>query len=95
MTNTNRIQAEHRQPMSPTGLKQLRKEGRLPGVIFGAKQDSTMIHIGAKAFWHWKKNGADDVLELSIGAETISVRVESVQRDAVTREYIHADFLRV
>lgn len=88
--------AEHRTPTNSTGLKQLRKEGRLPGIIFGSNVDNAMIHISAKEFQQWTKGGGTGIIELNLGGtETVPVLLESVQRDAVSREFIHVDFLRV
>ncbi len=90
------FQAEHRNPMNRTGLKRLRHEGRLPGIIFGVNTDNAMIHISRKEFQQWTRGGGTGVLEINLGAiGTIPVLLEGVQRDPVTREFIHADFLRV
>ncbi|MDF2651106.1 MAG: ribosomal protein [Paenibacillus sp.] len=90
------FQAEHRKPMNRTGLKRLRKEGRLPGIIFGANTDNAMIHISMKEFQQWTRRGGTGVLDIRLGESgAIPVLLEDVQRDPVTREWLHADFLRV
>jgi large subunit ribosomal protein L25 len=93
------FQAEYRLPLNRTGLKRLRKAGRLPGVIFGmpVKErdgENTMIHISTKDFQRWVRGGGSGVLELDLEASgKVPVLVEGIQKDAVTREYIHIDFL--
>lgn len=90
------LQAEHRVPMNSTGLKRLRKEGRLPGIIFGNKTENAMIHICSKEFTRWTRGGGTGVLKLSVdGLGTIPVLLEGVQRDAVTKDVIHVDFLHI
>ncbi|RCX20741.1 hypothetical protein DFP94_103474 [Fontibacillus phaseoli] len=37
--------AEQRLSLNRTGLKRLRRSGRLPGVVMGLNQESDMIHI--------------------------------------------------
>ncbi|WP_410771528.1 50S ribosomal protein L25 [Fontibacillus sp. BL9] len=88
--------AEQRVSMNRSGLKRLRQSGRLPGVVMGLNQKSDMIHILAKEFERWIRGGGSGLLEIQMGdSETIPVLLEGLQRDAVTREYIHVDFLRV
>ncbi|GGH13618.1 50S ribosomal protein L25 [Paenibacillus segetis] len=90
------FEAELRQPTNRSGLKSLRREGRLPGVILSANAESTMIHVALKEFQRWTRNGGTGVLELQLeGSETVPVLLEAIQRDPVTRDLIHADFLRV
>lgn len=90
------IHAEHRQHLNRSGLKQLRSKGRLPGIIFGRGLDNTMIHISRKDFHQWAKGGGAGIVQLQIGdAEKFPVLLENAQRDAITQEYIHIDFLIV
>lgn len=88
--------AEHRESANRSGLKRLREEGRLPGIIFGDKTDNAMIHISRREFQQWVKGGGAGVVHIKLGEqEVIPVLLEDVQRDAITQRYIHADFLRV
>lgn len=43
------FQAELRQPTNRNGLKSLRREGRLPGIIMSPNEDTTMIHVALKS----------------------------------------------
>ena len=93
---TTSLQALHREPVNRSGLKRLRNEGRLPGIIFGVNTDNAMIHISKKEFQKWLKAGGGSVVRLELGDnESIPVLLEDVHRDPVTQELIHADFLRV
>ncbi|AZK48258.1 50S ribosomal protein L25 [Paenibacillus lentus] len=88
--------AELRSPLNKSGLKRLRSEGRLPGVIMGLNKESDMIHISSHEFQRWFRNGGAGLLEVQVGdSNKIPVLLEGLQRDAITREYIHVDFLRV
>jgi large subunit ribosomal protein L25 len=93
------LQAEQRVYTNRTGLKRLRQEGRIPGVIFGtstADSANKMIHISANDFMRWTRNVGTGVLDLKVeGGESIPVLVEGIQRDSVTRDYLHIDFLKV
>ncbi|WEK53539.1 MAG: 50S ribosomal protein L25 [Candidatus Cohnella colombiensis] len=90
------LQAKPREHMNRSALKRLRTGYRLPGIIFGAKSDNIMIDLSAKEFQQYTRTGDSGVLEIELeGKGKIAVLLEDVQRDPVTREYIHVDFLRV
>jgi len=90
------FQVEQREPMSRTDLKRLRNSGRLPAVVIGSDTDNAMIHLSAKEFGRWMRNGSGGIVELNLeNDDSIPVLLEAVQRDLVTREYIHVDFRRV
>ncbi|MEC0203711.1 50S ribosomal protein L25 [Paenibacillus lautus] len=90
------LRAETRAAMNKTGLKQLRLSGRIPAIVFGTGDDNMMIQLSAKEFGKWARNGKGGILELRFDdRDPIPVLLESVQRDPITREYIHVDFLRI
>jgi len=87
------LQAEKRTQLNKSGLRNLRKDGRLPGNVFGNKLDNKMIHISTIEFQKWLSQGASGSIELQIeGASAISVLLEDLQRDPRTRELLHVDF---
>lgn len=88
--------AEKRIPMNKSGLKNLRRNGRLPASIMGLNQESEMVHISLRDFNRWVRGGSSGLLEIKNGdSEATPVLLQGLQKDVVTREYIHADFLRV
>lgn len=90
------LRAETRAAMNKTGLKQLRLSRRIPAVVFGTGENNMMIQLSAKEFGKWARNGKGGILELRFDdREPLPVLLESVQRDPITREYIHVDFLRI
>jgi large subunit ribosomal protein L25 len=90
------LQAYQRPHTNRTGLKRLRREGRLPGVIFGSEQDNAMIHLSAKEFRQFLRTGGSAMIELQLeGTANVPVLLEGLQRDPITKEPIHVDFLQV
>ncbi|HEY4390929.1 MAG TPA: 50S ribosomal protein L25 [Paenibacillus sp.] len=90
------FQVEERIPMNRTGLKHLRNSGRLPAVVFGSGTDNQNIHLSTKEFGKWIRRGSGGIIELNLeNHDSIPVLLEAIQRDPVTQEYIHVDFLRV
>lgn len=90
------LRAEIRAAMNKTGLRQLRRSGQIPAIVFGTGEDNLMIQLSTKEFGKWAKTGKAGILELRLNdQEPIQVLLETVQRDPVTREYTHVDFLRI
>ncbi|MGN7414620.1 50S ribosomal protein L25 [Paenibacillus sp. SAF-068] len=93
---TTRFQAENRIPLNSSRLRDLRKSGRLPGVVFGRNTDNQMIHIPTIEFHKWLKQGASGFVELQFEDKgALTVLLEDLQRDPVTRDLLHVDFQQV
>lgn len=90
------LRGKTRAAMNKTGLRQLRRSGQIPAIVFGTGEDNVMIQLSTKEFGKWAKTGQGGIVELRLDdQEPILVLLETVQRDPVTREYIHVDFLRI
>jgi len=90
------MRADQRPVMNRSGLKRMRREGRLPGVIFGIEREAAMIQLSAKEVKQFLKTGESGVIELVVeGTGTVPVLLEGLQRDPVTKEPVHVDFLKV
>ncbi|MFB7817665.1 50S ribosomal protein L25 [Paenibacillus chitinolyticus] len=87
------IHTERRPRLNPSGLRNLRQEGRLPGVVFGKNADNEIIHISTKQFEKWLRQGASGFIELKMdGGPSLTVLLEDLHRDPVTGSLLHVDF---
>lgn len=75
--------------------RRLRREGRVPGVVYGGGADPVGFHADARELRHaLASSGA--VLELSVdGAKATPVVLKEAQRHPVRGETVHVDLLRV
>lgn len=93
---TTNFLAETRIPLNSSQLRDLRKSGRLPGIVFGKTTGNKMIHISALQFRKWLKQGASGFIKLQFEEnESLTVLLEDLQRDPVTGDVIHVDFQQV
>lgn len=78
-------------------VKRLRKDGILPGHVFGKKTESEAISVDGKIFLKtFKEAGATGIIDLKIGEDkTKPVMVREVQYDPVSGQPIHVDFYAV
>ncbi|MGB0291874.1 MAG: 50S ribosomal protein L25 [Luteolibacter sp.] len=95
MSKTTTIQAETRARSGSGVLKQLRREGLLPSVIYGKGIENINLKINAKAFRQILANSSSDsiVVNLEIdGNDTRMAFLKDVQYDALSGQALHADF---
>jgi large subunit ribosomal protein L25 len=88
---------ESRAHPGTTGAKAVRREGKIPGVLFGHKSDPMAISVDAKAFEDLlHRGGKNHLLEITIdGTKPDTAIVRDVQRDPISRRVLHADLQRV
>jgi large subunit ribosomal protein L25 len=77
-------------------VKRLREDGVLPANVFGTKVKSRAIQVDAGDFKSvFKEAGETNIIELSIGKNKVPVLIHNIQKDPISENYIHADFLQV
>lgn len=78
-------------------LRTLRKEGFVPGVVYGVKKDPVLVSINAKELAAQCKSLQffSRILTLNIGNNQETVLTKAIQNDPVTDEPIHIDFQRI
>jgi large subunit ribosomal protein L25 len=90
------LQAKERKEIRHSALKQIRENGNIPAVIYGAKVDSKPVVISSadltKAIRSVGRNG---VISLDVDGNKQDVVLTDVQSDFIKKEIIHVDFLAV
>jgi large subunit ribosomal protein L25 len=77
-------------------VKKLRKEGLLPGNIYGKKIKSEAVQVALKDFDKvFKEVGETGLLTLTVGKIEKPVLIHNLQVDPVSEEPVHVDFLQV
>jgi large subunit ribosomal protein L25 len=92
------LSAETRDRVGKGASRSLRREGRVPAVIYGNKQDPVSIHVEEKALVKALMTGHffNSVVMID-GAAKAAVRTlpKDVAFDPVTDRPVHVDFLRI
>lgn len=87
------IQAEVRQTKTKAELRQLRANGKIPGVVFGSQVGSIPISIDEKTLHPILSKHARSILEMEVpGKGKQSVIIGEVQRDPIVGKLLHVDF---
>ena len=77
-------------------VKNLRKEGILPGNVYGKKVKSESVQVNLKDFeTAYKEVGETGLLTLVVGSDEKPVLIHNLQVHPVTDDPIHVDFLQV
>jgi large subunit ribosomal protein L25 len=86
-------------PRQVVGKKvaQLRREGVLPGVVFGGRKDSTSVQTDLRSFERsYRRWGNTTLLSLEgLDGDAIPALIHGVARDTMTGRLLHVDFQRV
>ena len=83
-----------RAPSSSRATRRLRREGRVPGVVYGGGADPVAFEVDERELRHaLAARGA--VLELAIDGDTTTAVLKDAHHDPVRGMTLHVDFLRV
>jgi large subunit ribosomal protein L25 len=84
-----------RAEIGTTGAKKARREGRIPGALYG-HGGSEAISVDAKTLNELLTSGGQShIVDATIGGKKESVLLREVQRDPISHRPIAADFQRV
>jgi len=77
-------------------VKQLRKQGMVPAVVYGPGSENMNITVNTKAVRQVLMHaGGTQLIEINVDGSAIPTLARSVQRDHVRGELLHIDFYRV
>jgi len=92
---TTALSVEHREPAGSRAARRLRRDGAVPGVVYGGGADPVAFQVDARLLRNTLAH-AGAVLELSIGGDAATpVVVKETSRHPVTGDTVHIDMLRV
>jgi large subunit ribosomal protein L25 len=91
------IKAEPRSVQGTGASRRLRRESKVPGVVYGAGKDATPIQLDHKDLWFKLKMEAfhASILDMEVGSEKSQVLLRDYQMHPFKPLILHADFQRV
>jgi large subunit ribosomal protein L25 len=94
-TSTTALSVDERDPSGSRAARRLRREGKVPGVVYGGGADPISFELDARLLRNTLAH-AGALLDLSIGGATpIPVVLKEHVRHPVSGATVHLDFLRV
>lgn len=88
------------EPRSETGSRpagRLRRQGRVPAVVYGLGTESESITVPARELQHMlaSETGSNTLFSLHLGGKEQLALARQIQRDPVKGTLVHVDFIRV
>lgn len=98
MSETLTLSAETRERVGKGASRALRRDGRVPAVIYGDKKEPVSIHLNERELMKALMTGhfMNSVIMIEgVGKAAIRTLPKDVTFDVVTDRPVHADFLRI
>ena len=97
MSDTLNLPAETRERAGKGASRALRREGRVPAVVYGGKEEPLSIHIEEKLLVKQLSSGhfLNSIVEIQVGGKKLRTLPKDVAFHPVTDRPLHADFLRL
>ena len=94
MKKTLLLKAEIREHTGSKAVRKVRRQGRIPAIMYGHRQEPVAISLDAHNFVEGLHHG-HRLMDLQIGKKKETAFVKELQYDHLGRNIIHADFVRV
>jgi large subunit ribosomal protein L25 len=88
------LQAEPRERIGSKGAAALRRQGRIPAIVYGHKQEPTAISLNAHDFIEGLRHG-HRLMDVTLNGSAEKMLVKELQYDHLGRTIIHVDMIRV
>ena len=97
MSDTLHLPAETRERAGKGASRALRREGRVPAVVYGGNEEPLAIHVEEKLLVKQLGTGHffNSIVEVEVGGKTVRTLPKDVAFHPVSDRPIHADFLRL
>lgn len=97
MATKHVLKAEPRQRTGSGVLKQMRREGWVPSVMYGQGTENKNLKVNAKAFIELLAHSTSDniLINLEIGGSNQLAFLKAIQHDSLSGLTLHADFMAI
>jgi large subunit ribosomal protein L25 len=92
-----KIKAEKREIIGKNASRRLRREGMIPAVLYGGGSSNVPLTLKKQDVFMILRSdtGENTVFQVSFDSEIRDVMIKELQRDPVTDEILHADFVHI
>jgi len=91
MANEHKIDINKRESLGKKGVKQLRREGMIPGIYYSPNSESSMPIVISQGDFHEAVKSGARIFNISIEEKKQNVLFKSVQYHPVTDQVLHID----
>jgi large subunit ribosomal protein L25 len=94
MNKTLLLEAQIREQTGSHAAAKVRKQGRVPAIVYGHKQDPLPISLDAHDFAEGLHHG-HRLMDIKVAGKTEKMMLKDLQYDYLGRDIVHADLIRV
>ena len=93
----NSLDANIRDNKTKGELNAIRKNGEVPGIVYGGKDENQKVSISKKKLKYLieKENFLSNIITLNVGGKNLNVLPREVKYHILSDEPTHVDFLRI
>ena len=97
MSEVRSMHAELKQGAGKGAARAIRRQDRIPGIVYGNEKEPAMVSIGPVELWKGLRDPRffSTIMNLEIDGKPQSVLPRAVQFDRVSDQPIHVDFMRI
>ena len=97
MSKTIELIADSRDDAGKGASRRLRRQGKVPAVLYGAGRPARSLTLDHQALLHQMENEAfySSILSIRVDDKTQPVVIRDLQRHPAKRQVLHLDFLRI
>ena len=88
------LKAEVREKTGSKCAAKLRRQGQIPAIVYGHKQEAVAISLDASSFVEQLHHG-HRLMDIQVGKKKEKMIVKDLQYDHLYKDIIHADLMRV
>lgn len=88
------IEVSPREKIGTGQAKRLRRDGRVPAVLYGLKKNALSLTVGLRDLDRFLRTG-NRLVELKLAGDTRTAILREIQWDPTTDAILHVDFVRV
>ncbi len=92
-----KIKANKREIFGKNAARRLRREGMIPAVIYGSREASVSLDLKKQEIFNILRaeTGENTIFQILFDSEMKNAMIKELQRDPVTDEILHADFIQI
>jgi len=91
------IKAEKREDFGKNACRRLRKQGKIPAILYGSQMPTVPLSLEKKDVFRILRSetGENTLFKVSFDSETRNAMIKEIQQDPVTEEILHADLVQI
>src|SRR6201982_1154755 len=94
---TNVLEAQTRKPGTKNDAKRVRRDGKIPAVVYGAGKDSLSISVDPRVVTRIlnSETGHNTIFDLAMGGENTKAMIVDWQYEPIKGTLLHIDLKRI